>query len=189
MDGDSRFVNISVHMTPMVRQENMMAETSLQFVERTGRVASAPRNATASQPKGPTNATTRMGMGHESPKFDKEGAALKVMKKRPLPPIKYAANANQNEVLSCVIRFMRLEISTPVAGEGCRACELANVLWRPPLPFPSTRPSRCCQTRRGEKFPGDALPRVALVPHLPWATIISSLRDFSLVAQRKLRAL
>jgi len=43
---------------------------------------------------------------------------------------------------------------------------------------------------RGEgegEIPGDALPRVALVPHLPWATIMSSLRDFSLVAQRKLR--
>jgi hypothetical protein len=132
MDGDSMFVNISVHMTPTVRQENMIAETSLQFVERTGRVASAPRNATASQPKGPTNVTTRMGMGYESPKFEKEGAALKVMKKRPPPPTKYATNANQNEALSCVIRFMRLEISTPVAGEGCGACELADLLWQPP---------------------------------------------------------
>src|SRR5215475_9587990 len=100
MDGDSRFVNISVHMTPMVKQQNMMAETSLHFVERTGRVVSAQRNATASQPKGPTNVTARMGMGYESPKFEKEGAALKVMKKRPMPPTKYATSANQNEALS-----------------------------------------------------------------------------------------
>jgi hypothetical protein len=49
MDGASMFVNITVHMTPMVRQENMMAETSLHFMERTERVASAPRNETASQ--------------------------------------------------------------------------------------------------------------------------------------------
>src|SRR5262249_24487022 len=28
--------------------------------------------------------------------------------------------------------------------------------------------------------PGTLLPRVALVPHLPWATIMSSLRDFRL---------
>jgi hypothetical protein len=96
-----------------------MAETSLQFVERTGRVASAPRNATASQPKGPTNVTTRMGMGCESSRFEKKGVTLKVMKKRALPPTKYATNANQNDALSCVIRFMRLEIPTPMAGKGC----------------------------------------------------------------------
>lgn len=113
------FVNISVHMTPTVRQENMIAETSLQFVERTGRVASAPRNATASQPKGPTNVTTRMEIGYESSRFEKTRATLKVMKKRALPPTKYATNANQKDALSCVIRFMHLEIPTPTTGEGC----------------------------------------------------------------------
>jgi hypothetical protein len=46
------------------------------------------------------------------------------------------------------------------------------------------------------KIPAGVLPRVAFVPHLPWATIMSSLRDFRLVAtksrvvaQRKLRGL
>jgi hypothetical protein len=127
------FVNISVHMTPMVRQENIMAETSLQFVERTGRVASAPKNATASQPNGPTNVTTRMGMGYESSTFEKKGATLKVMKKSALPPTKYATNANQNEALSCVIRFMRLEMPTPMTGEGCGECEL--VWWQRSSPL------------------------------------------------------
>jgi hypothetical protein len=142
MDGDSRFVNISVHMTPIVKQQNMMAETSLQFVERTERVASAPRSATASQPKGPTNTTTRMGMGYESFKFERKGAALKVMKKRPMPPTKYATSANQNEALSCVIRFMRLKIPTPMAGEGC-----GSLLSPTPL-LDRAGPAR---RRRGEK--------------------------------------
>lgn len=119
--GQSRLVNITVHMTPMVRQQNVIVEASLQIVERTRRVASAPKNATASQPNGPTNVTTRMGMGYESPRFEKKGATLKVMKKSALPPTKYATSANQNEALSCVIRFMHLEIPTPMTGEGCGA--------------------------------------------------------------------
>jgi hypothetical protein len=84
--GQSKLVNITVHMTPMARHPNTMLETSLQFVERTGRVAHAPRNATVSQPIGPRNVTTRMGMGYESFKFEKQGAALAVMKNIAPPP-------------------------------------------------------------------------------------------------------
>jgi len=64
-----------------------------------------------------------------------------------------------------------------------------------PHPCPSPRPSWSCQNGEREKFRGDVLPRVALVPHLPWATIRSPLRGFSLVRlrrerwQRKLRGL
>jgi hypothetical protein len=84
--GQSKLVNITVHMTAMARHMNTMLEASLQFVERTGRVAHAPMTAIVSQPKGPTNVTTRMGMGYESFKFEKQGAALKVMKDIAPPP-------------------------------------------------------------------------------------------------------
>jgi hypothetical protein len=65
-----------------------------------------------------------------------------------------------------------------------RASDLADVFVAASSPLPLSSEAK----ERG-KLPEDTLPRVALVPHLPWATIMSSLRDFSLVAQRKLRGL
>jgi hypothetical protein len=87
--------------------------------------------------------------------------------------------------------------------EGCLRVGARVVAASSPLPLSS-------EAKEREKFPGDMLPRVALVPHLPWGwlpkpatrwvpqfwkplrgtwSIRSSLRDFSLVAQRKLGGL
>jgi hypothetical protein len=39
-----------------------------------------------------------------------------------------------------------------------KPCELARVLWQPPLPYPSPRPSRSCQNEERGKFPGACYP-------------------------------
>jgi len=60
---------------------------------------------------------------------------------------------------------------------GVNQCERSpEPLWQPPLP-PTPSPPR----RRRRENSGDAVPRVAFLRRSPWATIISSLRDFSLV--------
>src|SRR6266481_949707 len=71
-------------------------------------------------------------------------------------------------------------VKSTMEGKGCLRVGECVAAASSPLPLSSEAKER--------EIPGDALPRVALVPHLPWATIMSSLlRDFSLVAQRKLR--
>jgi len=86
-EGLSRLVLSTVYKTPNVRSEKTIAETSLQGVEQTQRVARPPSSASASQPKGPTNTTTRIGIGKESSRCVNTRAAKDVAQSRLAPQI------------------------------------------------------------------------------------------------------